>query len=170
MAAAVPYPMPLPQASAADRKMRPPGAPAPPPVRVIASPEDLIHVQVLATRVACQRLTGPALELLLDSVDRACLLPARPGWEHKAAAHAEIFSLLADVAGGPARAGRHGGLARLLGDLMCTVGPVADGMVTGSRRRLLACLRAGDAEGAALEMENHLRALHYMCRLARLAS
>ena len=40
-------------------------------------------------------------------------------------------------------------------------------MIASSRRRLLACLRTGDAEGAALEMEEHLRALHFMWRLAR---
>jgi hypothetical protein len=39
-------------------------------------------------------------------------------------------------------------------------------MITSSRQRLLARLRAGDADGAALEMEDHLRILHYMCRLA----
>jgi DNA-binding GntR family transcriptional regulator len=147
MTAAVSFPVPLPRAP-------------------VPCAEDLIWMQVKATRAACQRLTGPALELLLDSVDRACGLAARPGWERKANAHAEIFALLAEVAGGPATAGRYGGRVRLLGDLMCTVGPVTDGMITSSRRRLLSRLRAGDAEGAALEMENHLRTLHYMGRLA----
>jgi hypothetical protein len=143
--------------------------------------DELIRVQAMAARAACQRITAPTLKLLLDSVDRACCLPARPGWEVKAAAHAEIFHLLADVAGGPAAAGRpgghgaygaqevqgaHGAQVRLIGDLMLTVGPAANGMITSSRRRLLARLRAGDAEGAALEMEDHLRALHYMWRLA----
>ena len=46
-------------------------------------------------------------------------------------------------------------------------GPATNGMITSSRRRLLGHLRAGDADGAALEMENHLRVLHYMWRLAR---
>ena len=39
-------------------------------------------------------------------------------------------------------------------------------MITGSRRRLLACLGGGDADGAAQEIESHLRALHYMALLA----
>ncbi len=43
-------------------------------------------------------------------------------------AHAEIFRLLADVAGAPA--GQH----LLIGDLMRTVGPGANGMITSSRR------------------------------------
>ena len=156
MAVAVSYPVPL------------PSTPAAPPDRLsaVVSAEDLIRVQVRATRAAGQRITGPTLQLLLDSVERACRLPAKPGWEHKAAAHAEVFGLLVEVAGGPAMADRYRGRTRQLGDLMCTVGPVADGMITSSRRRLLSRLRARDAEGAALEMENHLRALHYMSRLA----
>jgi DNA-binding FadR family transcriptional regulator len=126
--------------------------------------DELIWAQAMAARIASQRITGPALQLLLDSVDRACGLPARPGWELKAAAHAEIFRLLADVAGDRVAADRQAGL---IGDLMRAVGPAANGMIASSRRRLLARLRAGDADGAALEMENHLRALHYMWRLAR---
>jgi len=35
-----------------------------------------------------------------------------------------------------------------------------------SRRRLLRQLRAWDADGAAREMEHHLKGLHYMGRLA----
>jgi GntR family transcriptional regulator, transcriptional repressor for pyruvate dehydrogenase complex len=177
MAAAVQAPVPLPRVSEADRAVRHRGvraaSPTPPtpsapsaPSAAAVSAEDLIRVQVMATRAAGQRITGTALEHLLDSVDRACGQPARPGWERKAAAHAEIFGLLVEVAGGPAMAARYGGRVRLLGELMCTVGPVADGMITSSRRRLLSRLRARDAEGAALEMENHLRALHYMGRLA----
>ena len=131
-----------------------------------ADVNELIQAQVTAARTACEQITGPALERLLDSVDRACRLPARPAWEGKAAAHAEIFRLLAEVAGGAAAAGEHSRQAGLIRDLMRTVGPVANGMITSSRRRLLSHLRAGDADGAALEMENHLRVLHYMWRLA----
>ena len=129
--------------------------------------EELIRTQVMAARIACKQITGPSLKLLLDSVDRACCMPARPGWDRKAAAHAEIFTLLADVAGGQAAAARYARQARLIDDLMRTVGPAANGMIASSRRRLLMRLRYRDADGAALEMENHLRALHYMWRLAR---
>ncbi len=129
--------------------------------------EELIRAQVLAARVACEQMTGPAFQLLRDSVDRACRLPARPGWERKAAAHAEIFRLLSRVAGGPAAGDEHSSQSGLICDLMHTVGPVANGMITSSRRRLLARLRAGDANGTALEMEDHLRTLHFMGRLAR---
>ena len=56
--------------------------------------------------------------------------------------------------------------AGLAYDLMIAAGRAADGMITSSRQRLLAHLSGGDPEGAALEMERHLRVLHYMGRLA----
>jgi hypothetical protein len=40
-------------------------------------------------------------------------------------------------------------------------------MIISSRRRLLAHLRAGDADAAEREMEANLRVLHFMWRLAR---
>lgn len=55
--------------------------------------------------------------------------------------------------------------ARHAQDLMLVVGRAADGMIVSSRRRLLAHLQSGDGEGAALEMEKHLRSLVYMGRL-----
>ena len=133
-----------------------------------ARAEDLIQVQAMTARIACEHMTAQALNAWCDSVDRASRLPAEPGWETKATAHAEIFCLLADAAGVPgdqavivqhARAG-------LIRDLMLAVGPGANGMITGSRHRLLQRLRVSDPDGAALEMENHLRALHFMWRLA----
>jgi hypothetical protein len=44
-------------------------------------------------------MTTLALEMLRDSVERAASLPTRPGWDRKAAAHAEIFRLLGEIAG-----------------------------------------------------------------------
>lgn len=53
---------------------------------------------------------------------------------------------------------------------MIAAGRAADGMITSSRQRLLAHLSGGDPEGAALEMEKHLRGLHCMGRLAKRAA
>jgi DNA-binding FadR family transcriptional regulator len=50
---------------------------------------------------------------------------------------------------------------------MITVGPAASGIIASSRRRLLALITAGDAEGAAREMEQHLSGLRWMRHLAR---
>jgi GntR family transcriptional regulator, transcriptional repressor for pyruvate dehydrogenase complex len=145
-----------------------PGLPRPSgradPPSPFTSAEELIAVQAMAARVACERMTAPALRAVCDSVEWASGLPTRPGWERKAAAHADIFRLLAGVPGGQAAASQHR-WAWLIRDLMLTVGPVANGMISSSRQRLLAHLRARDADGAALEMENHLKVLHHMWRL-----
>lgn len=119
-----------------------------------------------AAGAACSQLTPPALAVLRESVERASRLPSRPGWERKAAAHAEIFRLLAAVAPDPA-AGALSGAASLTRDLLITVGPAANGMTVSSRQRLLGHLQAGHGDSAVLEMESHLRALHFMGRLAR---
>jgi hypothetical protein len=127
---------------------------------------ELIWIPAIAVRIriACEKMTAPALGMLRDSVAYAASLPTRPGWESKAAAHAEIFRLLAEIAGDRAPENPGGG-ARFAGELMHAVGPAANGMITSSRRRLLEHLLAGDAGAAEREMETHLRTLHYMWRL-----
>ena len=125
----------------------------------------MIQAQAMAARIACARMTMLHLTALHDSVERACGLAARSQWDRKASAHAEIFTLLADVADDPLLAPLLTRSAGHLRELMLAVGRAADGMIVSSRRRLLAHLRAEDGEGAALEMEKHLRGLLYMWRL-----
>ena len=127
--------------------------------------ERLIQVQA-ATCIACLRMTATHLKALHDIVDHASCLPARSEWERKAAAHAKIFGLLAEVADDPAMAAVLTGAARSMQGLMLAAGRRADGMTSSSRQRLQACLRAGDADGAAFAMEQYLRGLHFMWRLA----
>jgi DNA-binding GntR family transcriptional regulator len=127
--------------------------------------EGMIRAQAMAARLACARMTVLHLAELHDSLERACRLRARSQWTSKAAAHAEIFSLLAGVVDDPLLAPLLTGGAADLGNVMLAVGHGADGMIVSSRRRLLAHLRAGDGEAAALEMDRHLRSLLYMWRL-----
>jgi DNA-binding FadR family transcriptional regulator len=130
--------------------------------------EELIRWCVLATRAACSRMTAPHLKALQDSVGQARGLSARFAWDRKATAHPRIVNLLADViTDRPVPALFVNQAVGAMHDLMLTVGPAADGIILSSRRRLLDLIRAGDAEGAAAEMEQHLRRLHFMWRLAR---
>lgn len=130
--------------------------------------EELIRWCAAATRAACSRMTAQHLQAVRDSVGQAGCLPARLAWERKATAHAQLINLLADMIADrpvPARV-----LAEVVGavhDLMIGVGPAADGIVLSSRSRLLDLLRDGDADGAAAEMEQHLRRLHFMWRVSR---
>ena len=132
---------------------------------------ELIWIQATVSRVriACETMTAPALGMLHASVAGAASLSTRPGWERKAAAHAEVFRLLAQITGDRA-GGDPGGGAGIAGELMRAVGPAANGMITSSRRRLLGHLLTGDAAAAEREMETHLRALHYMWRLTQASS
>jgi hypothetical protein len=132
--------------------------------------DELIEAQVVAIRIACRQMTAVHLKALHDSVEQACRIPGDFPWERKAAAHAEIFNVLADAAHGPLPAPMLSGGVGLAYELMVATGRAAGGMIASSRRRLLAHLRAGDSEGAALEMERHLQALYYMWRLATCAA
>lgn len=128
--------------------------------------DELIRWCALATGAACSRMTAQHLKALQDSVGQARCLPARFAWDRKATAHVQIFNLLADViADRPGPAMLMSATVGAIHDLMITVGPAADGIILSSRRRLLDLIRVGDADGAAAEMEQHLRRLHFMWRL-----
>ena len=130
----------------------------------------MISVVSAATRIACRQMTLQHLDALQASLGQASGLPARPDWERKATAHAELFNVLGDLAGDSDLALLVSSAAGRLHDLVLTVGPAADGIILSSRRRLLRQLRSCDADGAASEMEHHLKGLHYMGRLAYGAS
>jgi hypothetical protein len=126
----------------------------------------MISVLSAATRIACGQMTMQHLDALQASLEQTSGLPARPDWGRKATAHAELFNVLGGLTGDCDLALLVSSAARRLHDLVLTVGPAADGIILSSRRRLLRQLRTWDADGAAREMEHHLRGLHYMGRLA----
>src|ERR1700753_4244293 len=129
--------------------------------------DELIRMCAVAAHVACRRMTPRYLKALHDSVEQACCLPSRFDWDRKAASHAEIVNLLADATGDPALAVLVRDVPGQLHDLVIVGGPAASGILAGSRRRVLALLRAGDADGAAREMEQHLGGLLWMRRVSR---
>src|SRR5690349_22942377 len=118
----------------------------------------VISVVSAATRVACRQMTLQHLDALQASLEQASGLPARPDWGRKATAHAELFNVLGGLTGDCDLALLVSSAAGRLHDLVLTVGPAADGIILSSRRRLLRQLRAWDADGAAREMEHHLKA------------
>jgi DNA-binding FadR family transcriptional regulator len=128
--------------------------------------EALISMQGTIVRIACQRMRAAYLKALAESVQQASCLPVHLPWDRKAAAHAELFNLLGDATGDPVLARLAGVAVGWTHNLAVSVGPVADGIILNSRRRLLDCLTAGDADGAAHEMERHLSGLCFMSRVA----
>ena len=131
---------------------------------------ELIELQVSAVRNACGQMTALHLKALHESIEQACRIPAEFWWDRKAAAHAEIFNVLADAVNEPLAGRVLSSGAGLAYGLMIAAGRAADGMITSSRQRLLEHLSGGDPQGAALEMEQHLRGLDYMGRLANYAA
>jgi len=101
----------------------------------------MIQAQAMAARMACARMTMLRLAELHDSVERACDLRGRSHWGRKAAAHAEIFGLLAEVVDDPILAPLLTGGAAHVREVMLAVGRAADGMIVSSRQRLLAHMR-----------------------------
>ena len=73
-------------------------------------------------------------------------------------------NLLADAAADPVLALLLRNVPGRLYDLMVTVGPAADDVIAGSRRRLLALIRARGANGAGQEMEQHVEGLSWMAK------
>jgi GntR family transcriptional regulator, transcriptional repressor for pyruvate dehydrogenase complex len=126
----------------------------------------LINVQITAIRAVCGRLTPAQLEDVRRSVERACRLPRSTGWDRKAAAHAEIFGLLAGAVDHPRLARTLNSAMEFVGELMGVAGPATGPLTANSHRRLLAFLLAGNPEGAARELESYLRVLRFMGRLA----
>lgn len=129
--------------------------------RVRAMDDELIRVAGLAARVACRRMTAGYLKALSDSIEQVCCLPATFAWDRKATAYAEIVNLLTDAAADLVLALLVRNLPGHLYDLMVTVGPAADDIIASSRRRLLALIRARDADGAGREMEQHVEGLSW---------
>jgi len=111
--------------------------------------EDLIPAIATATRIVCARPEARAAATAADAAD------------------AEVFWLLAESAGESGVAGvlRLGG--SMVRELATAAGPLADGIISNSSRRLVAHVRAGDADAAEQEVEKLLRCLHVMWRLAR---
>jgi DNA-binding FadR family transcriptional regulator len=121
-----------------------------------------MRVQSVVARIASAQRTGHDLRVLRESVELAAGLPPDAGWERKAIAHAEFYSLLADATGTSA----YGLLARCVNgsvrDVIVAAGPSAESLIIASRRRLLVYLRARDADGAAQEMADHLERLGHL--------
>ena len=130
----------------------------------------MISVVSAATRIACKQMTLQHLDALQASLEQASGLSARPDWGRKATAHAELFNVLAGLTGDRDLALQVSSAAGRLHDLVLRVGPAADGIILSSRRRLLRQLQAWDADGAAREMEQHLKCLQFMGRLVGGAS
>lgn len=119
-----------------------------------------LWIETIAVRVACERMTPDDLAALEANVDLAEQLAETGEWSRRAEVHIEFHKLLVAATQNPLLIFLMNSVLDLLRPIVAAVGPSTDSTVTQSRRRLLARLRAGDADGAVREMERHLHRLH----------
>jgi DNA-binding FadR family transcriptional regulator len=127
--------------------------------------EDLIPALATATGAAWLHLSTRQLNSIGTSLEQTIMLPRKPNWDRKAAAHARFYRLLAEAVGDPDVAPVLELGVVLMTDLAVAAGPGADGIIATAHRRLLAYLIAGDPDAAEQESDSYLRCLHYMSRL-----
>ncbi|MFV2173733.1 FadR/GntR family transcriptional regulator [Actinomadura sp. LOL_016] len=122
--------------------------------------EARVWLESIVARVACERVTEAHYAALEGNVAEAERLTGPDAWERRVRTNLEFHRLLAEATGSPLLVIVMRSLLDVLLDIFLKVKPTRDDFVIRSRHRLLALLKARDAEGAALEMERYLRGLH----------
>jgi DNA-binding FadR family transcriptional regulator len=112
------------------------------------------------THLACRRATEADLAELAANIDAAERLTAAGHLEDKAVLNIDFHNILARATGNPVLALIMDPLTDLVDRLSRQVDADETEEIIRSRRRFLALLRARDAEGAAAEMDAHLKRLH----------
>lgn len=122
--------------------------------------ETRLWIESIVVRVACERMTAEDLAALEDNVRLAEELASSGEWDRRAEVNIEFHKLLVAATQNPLLSYLVNSVLDLLPAIIQAAGPQTDDIVTQSRHRLLAHLRAGDAEAAVREMEEHLQVLH----------
>ena len=126
-------------------------------------PEHLTEARILVgtevTRLACKRRTRPDLAALEANVSAAEAATEKRELARRAEINYEFHRLLARATKNPVLIVLTDALMEMTRHFVETIGYQPNRYVLPSRRRLLALLRDGDAEGAAKEMEQMLKRL-----------
>ena len=132
--------------------------------------EGLVRAQAKAVHAACAFLSPRSTKVLCDRLEHAPRADGPLPWEHRVAAHTEPFVLLAEISGDPVLCPALREAADMMSYLLLAVGPGANGIMLGFRRRVLENLRGGDTESAAQEIERNMGIIHFMWRMTRTQS
>lgn len=126
-------------------------------------PEHLTEARILVgtevTRLACKRRTKSDLAALEANVQAAQAATEKRETARRAEINYEFHRLLARATRNPVLIVLTDALMEMTRHFVETIGYQPNRYVLPSRRRLLALLRDGDAEGAAKEMEQMLKRL-----------
>ena len=115
---------------------------------------------LVITRLACERATGDDLQRLEENVERAEALTRAGEWERRSLVNHEFLDLLAAATANPVLEIFQHSVTEVIREIVSAIGPIPGDELVQSRVRLLAHLRARDAEAAAAEMDRHLEWVH----------
>jgi GntR family transcriptional regulator, transcriptional repressor for pyruvate dehydrogenase complex len=115
---------------------------------------------LVVTRLACERATEEDLQRLEANVEQAEHFTRTEEWERRSVVNHEFLDLLAAATANPVLEIFQHSVTEVIREIVSAIGPIPGEALLESRRRLLAHLRARDAEGAAAEMDRHLEWVH----------
>jgi DNA-binding FadR family transcriptional regulator len=121
--------------------------------------EARIWVSAIVVRVACERLTDEDLKALEDNVEAAARAQKAGDFELRAELHRQFHNILAAATRNPIIQITMEGMLEVMRQFIKTIGPSENPYTLPSRRRLLAHLKARDADAAVLEMTKFLQRL-----------
>ena len=132
------------------------------------TPEHLTEARIwlseLVVRVVCERGSDEDIQALEANVARAAQADADNDFEERQRLHREFHLILAKATRNPIIEITMEGVMELMGLFVARIGPSENAFTLPSRRRLISCLRARDAEGASREMAQFLERMqaHYL--------
>lgn len=117
-------------------------------------------VSVAVTRAACHRATTEDMEALRVNVEAGEEAIARHDTAERVRLGLDFHRLLAAASSNPIMVILMDALMTIQSQLIELLGPSPDSMIMPSRRRIYDLIVARDEEGAAIEMERNIDALH----------
>jgi len=121
--------------------------------------EARIWLSAIVVRVACERLTEEDLEALEANVEAATRAQKAGNFDERARLHRQFHVILATATRNPIIQITMEGMMEVMSQFIKGIGPSENPYTLPSRRRLLAHLRARDADAAVLEMTKFLQRL-----------
>lgn len=122
--------------------------------------EARLHITDTVVRLACGRITVEQLAALERNVERSRAASDAGDYPERSRINLEFHKILAQATGNPVFESVMNGLIAIMQHFVDTLGPPQGDVVFESRRRFIARLRAGDAQGAIDEMTGFLKSVH----------
>lgn len=122
--------------------------------------EARMWMEPTVVRIACDRATDDDLAGFEANIDEADRLTRLGEWNRKMLVHLEFSKLLAHATQNPLMIIAVVSMSDIVRGVVTAVGPTRGDFMIQARRRLLAQLKARDADAAEAEMRRYLTELH----------